>query len=75
MQSLAFQFVDFSHGGFMNDWFPGTENEHIKGRQPAKHKWVMEQTRLGNVIAIPNAGVKTFNLNIDKYLKENAKED
>jgi hypothetical protein len=70
MKSLAFKFVSYSNGGFMNLWNPGLENEFIKGREPARHKWVMEQTRLGNVISIPNAGVKVFNLNIDQYLEE-----
>jgi len=70
MKSLAFQFVGYSNGGFMNLWYPGEENEFIKGREPGNHKWVMDQTRLGKVISIPNAGVKTFNLNIDTYLKE-----
>jgi len=71
MKSLAFQFVGYSGSGFMNLWYAGTPEEYIKGREPGRHKWVMEQTRLGNVISIPNAGVKIFNLNIDVYCKEN----
>lgn len=71
MDSLSFKFTSYSGGGFMNLWYPGTEEEYIKGREPSRHKWVMEQTRLGKVIPIANAGVKVFNLNVPKYLKEN----
>ena len=37
----------------MNYW---VETGEVKGRQPNKHKWVMEQMSLGKVIAVPNAG-------------------
>jgi hypothetical protein len=30
-----------------------------------RHKWVMEQMNLGKCLAIPNAGVKTFILNLE----------
>lgn len=63
MESLGFEFVNYSKGGFMNYWL---ETGEVKGRQPAKHKWVMEQMKEGKVLAIPNAGVKTFVLNINK---------
>ena len=63
MSSLGFDFVSYSKGGFMNLWL---ETNEVKGRQPAKHKWVMEQMRDGNVIAIPNAGVKTYVMDIEK---------
>lgn len=57
MDSLGFEFVSYSKGGFMNYWL---ETGEIKSREPARHKWVMEQMAAGKVLAIPNAGVKTF---------------
>jgi hypothetical protein len=63
MDELGFEFVGYSGGGFMNYWL---ETGEVKGRQPSKHKWVMEQMKEGKVIAIPNAGVKTFVMNIDR---------
>lgn len=63
MDDLGFKFVSYSGGGFMNYW---TETGEVKGRQPNKHKWVMEQMRDGKVLAIPNAGVKTFVMHIDR---------
>jgi len=63
MESLGFKFVNYSKGGFMNYWL---ETGEVKGRQPNKHKWVMEQMAQGKVLAIPNAGVKTFVMNIDR---------
>lgn len=62
MDTLGFKFVNYSKGGFMNLWL---ETGEVKGRQPGKHKWVMEQMRQGKVLAIPNAGVKTFILDVD----------
>jgi len=67
MDVLGFEFVNYSQGGFMNYWI---ESGTIKGREPARHKWVMQQMREGNVIAVPNAGVKTHVLNVQKF-KEN----
>jgi hypothetical protein len=61
MEELGFEFVGYSKGGFMNYWL---ETGEIKSREPRKHKWVMEQMKAGKVIAIPNAGVKTFVKNL-----------
>lgn len=63
MDELGFKFVSYSKGGFMNYW---VDTEEVKGRQPGQHKWVMEQLRAGKVLAIPNAGVKTFAMHIDR---------
>jgi len=63
MDSLGFEFVNYSGGGFMNYWL---ETGEVKGRQPSKHKWVMEQMSEGKVLAIPNAGVKTFVMHVDR---------
>lgn len=63
MDELGFSFVGYSKGGFMNYWL---ETGEVKGRQPSKHKWVMEQMKGGKVLAIPNAGVKTFVMHIDR---------
>lgn len=61
LEQLGFDFVNYSKGGFMNYWL---ETGQIKNREPAKHKWVMEQMAAGKVLAIPNAGVKTFVMDI-----------
>jgi hypothetical protein len=63
MDELGFKFVSYSGGGFMNYWVATGE---VKGRQPNKHKWVMEQMKEGKVLAIPNAGVKTFVMYVDR---------
>ncbi len=63
MDSLGFKFVNYSKGGFMNYWL---ETGEVKGREPAKHKWIMSQMQAGKVLAIPNAGVKTFVMDIDR---------
>jgi len=63
METLGFKFVNYSEGGFMNYWLNTGE---IKSRSPTKHKWVMEQMQEGNVLSIPNAGVKTFELIVDR---------
>ncbi len=63
MDQLGFQFVNYSKGGFMNYW---VETGEIKSRQPNKHKEVMKQMSEGKVLAIPNAGVKTFVLYVDR---------
>lgn len=62
MDTLGFKFVNYSGSGFMNYW---VETGEVKGRQPNKHKWVMEQMSNGKVLAIPNAGVKTFVMDIE----------
>jgi len=61
MDTLGFKFVGYSGGGFMNYWL---ETGEIKNREPIRHKWVMEQMSLGKVLAIPNAGVKTFIIDV-----------
>ena len=63
MDELGFKFVSYSGGGFMNYW---VETGEVKGREPGRHKWVMEQMREGKVLAIPNAGVKTFVMEVDR---------
>lgn len=63
MHTLGFDFVGYSKGGFMNYWL---ETGEIKNREPGRHKWVMEQMQKGKVVAIPNAGVKTFVMHIDR---------
>lgn len=67
MDGVGFKFDSFSKGGFMNYWILTGEVRH---RQPMKHKWVMEQVRKGECRSIPNAGVKTFLLDIPTYKKE-----
>ena len=62
LDSLGFEFVNYSKGGFINYW---VETGIIKSREPMRHKWVMEQKRLGKCFAIPNAGVKTFLLKLE----------
>lgn len=57
MNQLGFEFVGYSKGGFVNYWI---EEDVIKSREPMRHKWVMEQMRLGKCLAIPNAGVKVY---------------
>ena len=61
MHGFGFDFVGYSKGGFMNYW---VEEGVAKQREPMKHKWVMEQMSLGKCLAIPNAGVKVFVLNL-----------
>jgi len=70
MEGLGFEFVNYSEGGFMNYW---VETGEVKGRMPTKHKWVMEQMSEGKVYAVPNAGVKTFVMNIER--KEQSIDD
>jgi hypothetical protein len=70
MDVLGFEFVNYSKGGFMNYWI---ETGQVKGREPMRHKWVMEQIRLGKCFSIPNAGVKTFLLDVKKYREEGLK--
>lgn len=62
LENLGFEFVNYSKGGFMNYWL---ETGQVKSREPAKHKWVMEQMAAGKVLAIPNVGVKTFVMELD----------
>jgi len=67
MDALGFEFVSYSKGGFMNYWL---ETGEVKGRQPAKHKQIMEDMRNGKVLAIPNAGVKTFKLIVTEEMRK-----
>jgi hypothetical protein len=61
---LGFKFDSYSGGGFMNYW---AETGEVKAREPMRHKWVMEQMRLGKCYSIPNAGVKTYILDVEEY--------
>ena len=63
MESLNFEFINYSKGGFMNYW---VDEGIAKQREPMRHKWVMEQMKLGKCLAIPNAGVKTYILDLEK---------
>lgn len=63
MEQLGFNFVSYSKGGFMNLWL---ETGEVKHREPGRHKLIMEKTAEGKLLAIPNAGVKTFELIVDK---------
>jgi len=62
MDSLGFEFKGYSKGGFMNYW---VESGEVKNREPMRHKWIMEQMQNGKCYAIPNAGVKTYILNLN----------
>lgn len=59
MYQLGFKFVSYSGGGFMNLWL---ETGEVKHREPANHKLIMQKMSEGLILAIPNAGVKTFEL-------------
>lgn len=63
MDSLNFKFINYSTGGFMNYW---VETGKVKHRQPSKHKEIMKLMSEGKIIAVPNAGVKTFVMEIDR---------
>ena len=63
MDSVGFRFDSYSGGGFINYW---VETGVVKGREPMRHKWVMEQMSKGKCFSIPNAGVKTYLLDIDE---------
>jgi hypothetical protein len=63
MDALGFEFKGYSKGGFLNYW---VETNEVKNREPMRHKWVMEQMSLGKCYAIPNAGVKTYLLDLRK---------
>lgn len=59
MEQLGFKFINYSKGGFMNLWL---ETGEVKHREPARHKEIMQKMKDGLVLAIPNSGVKTFEL-------------
>lgn len=59
MEQLGFDFVNYSKGGFMNLWL---ETGEVKHREPARHKLIMEKMKEGLILAVPNSGVKTFEL-------------
>ena len=63
MEQLGFDFINYSKGGFMNLWL---ETGEVKHREPTKHKIIMEKMAQGLILAIPNAGVKTFELIVDR---------
>lgn len=59
MEQLGFNFINYSKGGFMNLWL---ETGEVKHRDPSNHKLIIEKMKEGLVLAIPNSGVKTFEL-------------
>lgn len=59
MEQLGFNFVNYSKGGFMNLWL---ETGEVKHREPTRHKEIMQKMKEGLILAIPNSGVKTFEL-------------
>jgi len=59
MEQLGFNFINYSKGGFMNLWL---ETGEVKHREPTRHKEIMTKMKEGLVLAIPNSGVKTFEL-------------
>lgn len=61
MDKVGFEFIGYSKGGFINYW---VDEKIVKHREPMRHKWVMEQMKLGKCLAIPNSGVKVFMLTI-----------
>jgi hypothetical protein len=66
MDTLGFKLKEYSKGGFMNYWI---ETGEVKHRQPMKHKWVMEQMEKGKCLSVPNAGVKTYIMDIEENEK------
>jgi len=50
----------------MNYWL---ESGEVKGRQPSKHKQIMEQMSKGEFLSIPNAGVKTLVLHVTDEMR------
>jgi hypothetical protein len=67
MGVLGFDFYSYSGGGFMNYWL---ETGEVKHREPMHHKWVMSEIEAGRCRSIPNAGVKTYILDVDKIKEE-----
>ena len=60
---IGWEYRNSSTGGFMNFWI----DENIaKHREPAKHKWILEQMRIGKCVSIPGAGVNTYDMFIDR---------
>ena len=59
MEQLGFNFINYSKGGFMNLWL---ETGEVKHREPARHKEIMMKMKEGLILAVPNSGVKTFEL-------------
>jgi hypothetical protein len=62
MTLVGFDFIS-SGEGFMNYWI---ESNIARHREPLRHKIIMEEMKNGKVLAIPNAGVKTFTMTIDR---------
>lgn len=57
LEKMGFTFVRYSGGGFMNlDTTTGLASH----RKPMQHKEVMEKVATGEIIAVPNAGVKVY---------------
>ena len=61
LRGLGFEFDSYSGGGFMNYWL---ETGEVKHREPMRHKWVMSEIEAGRCRSIPNAGVKTYILDV-----------
>lgn len=61
VDQLGFTFIRYSGGGFMN--YDLTTNQ-VTHRSPMQHKQIMERVANREVIAIPNAGVKVYELEI-----------
>lgn len=56
---LGFSLVRYSGGGFMNY---DVLNNQVSHRAPMQHKQIMERIAKGEIISIPNAGVKVYEL-------------
>lgn len=63
LEKMGFTFIGYSGGGFMNlDLLTG----EVSHRKPMQHKEVMARVAKGEVIAIPNAGVKNYEMVVEK---------
>lgn len=59
LEKMGFTFTGYSGGGFMNmDLTTGA----VTHRAPMQHKQIMERIKKGEMIAIPNAGVKNYEM-------------
>jgi hypothetical protein len=66
LNKIGFKFLGYSKGGFINYW---VDEGIVKHREPMRHKWVMEQMKLGKCYAIPNAGTKNYMIDINEIKK------
>lgn len=63
LEKMGFDFVRYSGGGFMNlDLLTG----QVSHRQPMKHKEIMQRIAKGEMVAVPNAGVKLYEMVINR---------